>query len=63
MINIRRVKLALIKKIPDRVTIIDEIGYTPIERRQANQFFNLIGELYEHTSIIITSTHLFPTSI
>lgn len=39
--------------------IIDEIGYTPIERRQANQFFNLISELYEHTSIIITSNKGF----
>ncbi len=27
--------------------IIDEIGYTPIERREANLFFNLISEMYE----------------
>jgi len=39
--------------------IIDEIGYTPIDRREANQFFNLISELYERTSIIITSNKSF----
>ncbi len=39
--------------------IIDEIGYTPIERKEANLFFNLISELHEHTSIIITSNKSF----
>ena len=39
--------------------IIDEIGYTPIERKEANKFFNLISELYEQTSIIITSNKEF----
>lgn len=42
-----------IKKVD--LVIIDEIGYTPIERREANLFFNLISELYEKSSIIITS--------
>ena len=39
--------------------IIDEIGYTPIERKEANQFFNLVSELYEKKSIIITSNKSF----
>ncbi len=39
--------------------IIDEIGYTPIERREANLFFNLISEMYEKESIIITSNKSF----
>lgn len=39
--------------------IIDEIGYTPIERREANLFFNLISELYEKASVIITSNKGF----
>jgi DNA replication protein DnaC len=39
--------------------IIDEIGYTPIEKREANLFFNLISELYEKSSIIITSNKSF----
>jgi DNA replication protein DnaC len=41
------------------LVIIDEIGYTPIERKEANKFFNLISELYERTSIIITSNKGF----
>jgi len=41
------------------VVIIDEIGYTPIERREANLFFSLISELYEMSSIIITSNKGF----
>ena len=39
--------------------IIDEIGYTPIERKEANLFFNLISELYEKASVIITSNKGF----
>jgi DNA replication protein DnaC len=39
--------------------IIDEIGYTPIERREANLFFNLISEIFEKSSIIITSNKGF----
>ena len=41
--------------------IIDEIGYTPIEKREANLFFNLISETYEHVSIIVTSNKSFET--
>ncbi|MCK4797347.1 MAG: IS21-like element helper ATPase IstB [Candidatus Omnitrophica bacterium] len=39
--------------------IIDEIGYTPIDRKEANLFFNLISEMYEKSSIIITSNKSF----
>jgi DNA replication protein DnaC len=35
--------------------IVDEIGFTPIKREQANSFFNLISEMYERTSIIFTT--------
>lgn len=41
------------------LVIIDEIGYTPIDRKEANMFFNLISELYENTSVIITSNKSF----
>ncbi len=37
------------------ICIIDEVGYVPISREQANRFFILISELYEHSSVIITS--------
>ncbi|MDH3575930.1 MAG: IS21-like element helper ATPase IstB [Desulfobacteraceae bacterium] len=39
--------------------IIDEIGYTPIDRKEANMFFNLVSEVYEKSSIIITSNKSF----
>ena len=39
--------------------IIDEIGYTPIERNEANFFFTFVSELYERTSIIVTSNKGF----
>lgn len=39
--------------------IIDEIGYTPIDRKEANLFFNLISEMYEKQSVIITSNKGF----
>lgn len=41
------------------LVIIDEIGYTPIDRKEANLFFNLVSELYESTLIIITSNKSF----
>lgn len=37
------------------LVIIDEIGYTSITREQANKFFVLISELYEHSSVIFTT--------
>lgn len=45
--NIRKAQLA----------IIDEIGYTPITRSQANRFFNFISDTYERTSIIFTTNN------
>lgn len=39
--------------------IIDEIGYTPIEKREANLFFSLISEMYEKLSIVVTSNKSF----
>ena len=38
-----------------QLIIIDEIGYTPISKTQANRFFNFISETYETTSIIFTT--------
>ncbi len=39
--------------------IIDEFGYLPVSRTEANFFFSLISELYEKASIIITSNKGF----
>ena len=41
------------------LVVIDEVGYLPIERTDANLFFQLITELYEQASIILTSNKGF----
>ncbi len=38
-----------------QMIIIDEIGYTPITRDQANRFFTFISDTYEHSSIVFTT--------
>ena len=38
-----------------QLVIIDEIGYTPISRGQANRFFTFISDTYETSSIIFTT--------
>lgn len=45
--------------LKSQVLIIDEVGYTPIDRKEANLFFNLVSQLYERTSIILTSNKSF----
>lgn len=42
-----------------QLLIIDELGYLPVSRGEANFFFSLISELYENTSIVITSNKGF----
>lgn len=38
-----------------KLLVIDEIGYLPFGREEANLFFNVIAKRYEHESIIVTS--------
>lgn len=38
-----------------RLLIIDEIGYLPFGREEANLFFHVIAKRYEHASTIVTS--------
>ena len=38
-----------------QLLIIDEIGYTPITRSQANRFFTFISDTYETSSLIFTT--------
>jgi len=42
-----------------RLLIIDEIGYLPMNRDQANLFFQVIAALYERSSLIVTSNLQF----
>jgi len=41
--------------IGPKLMIIDEIGYLPFGREEANLFFNVIAKRYEKGSIIVTS--------
>lgn len=50
-------RLRWIKKC--QLLIIDEMGYLPVSRGEANFFFSLISELYENTSIVLTSNKGF----
>ena len=47
-VRLKRISLA-------DLVIIDEVGFQPITRQEANDLFGLINELYLQTSIIITS--------
>jgi DNA replication protein DnaC len=38
-----------------RLLIIDEIGYLPMSREQANLFFQVVAKRYERGSLILTS--------
>ncbi len=42
-----------------KLLIIDEIGYLPFGREEANLFFNVIAKRYEHGSVILTSNLSF----
>jgi len=37
------------------LVIIDEIGYTPITKTQANRFFSFVSDAYERTSMVFTT--------
>lgn len=41
--------------IGPKLLIIDEIGYLPFGREEANLFFNVIAKRYEQGSVIVTS--------
>lgn len=38
-----------------RTTLIDEIGYLPFGRDEANLFFNVVAKRYERGSMVLTS--------
>ena len=42
-----------------RLLIIDEIGYLPLSRDQANLLFQVVAKRYERGSIVLTSNLTF----
>jgi DNA replication protein DnaC len=58
--EISRKSAARLKYIKNSdLLIIDELGYLPIGKVEANLFFQLASQLYENTSIVITSNKGF----
>jgi DNA replication protein DnaC len=57
--SISRSRQKIKRIISSDLVIIDEIGFVPISREEANLFFQLIAKLYEQTSLIITSNKGF----
>jgi DNA replication protein DnaC len=41
------------------VLVVDEVGYQPLERAEANLVFQVISKRYEKRSIILTSSKTF----
>lgn len=41
--------------ISPKLLVVDEIGYLPFGRQEANLFFNVVAKRYEKSSIIVTS--------
>ena len=41
------------------LVIIDEVGYLPVSKADANLFFSLISQLYQTASVVITSNKGF----
>jgi DNA replication protein DnaC len=42
-----------------RLLVIDEVGYLPFGREEANLFFNVVAKRYERGSMILTSNLAF----
>ncbi|HCR82445.1 MAG TPA: ATP-binding protein [Lachnospiraceae bacterium] len=55
----RQSKTKLNRMLRANLVVIDEVGYLPIERTDANLFFQLIADLHEQASIILTSNKGF----
>lgn len=51
----RKSKGKINKILSSSLVIIDEVGYLPITREEANLFFQIISSLHEQASVIITS--------
>lgn len=54
-----RSKKQLVRLYQANLVILDEVGFQPISRQEANMLFGLINRLYQQTSVIITSNHGF----
>jgi len=54
-----RLKERLRYDVRYKLLIIDELGYLPMDRTDANLFFQLIAARYEHGAVIVTSNRSY----
>ncbi|MBA3488058.1 MAG: ATP-binding protein [Longispora sp.] len=54
-----RFKRQLAAYLRPAVLVVDEIGYLPLDRTEANMVFQLVSRRYEHGTMIITSNKSF----
>jgi len=54
-----RSKRRLKQIMSSQLVIIDEVGFLPVNRQEANMFYQLISHFYQQTSVIITSNKGF----
>lgn len=54
-----RSKRRLKQIINSSLVIIDEVGFLPVNRQEANMFYQLVSHFYQQTSVIITSNKGF----
>jgi DNA replication protein DnaC len=54
-----RLKERLRYSVRYKLLIIDELGYLPMDRTDANLFFQLIAARYEHGAVIVTSNRSY----
>jgi DNA replication protein DnaC len=54
-----RLEWQLQQWVAPRLLIVDELGYLPMSREEANLFFRLVTRRYERASLIITSNKSF----
>jgi DNA replication protein DnaC len=54
-----RLEWQLQQGVAPKLLIVDELGYLPMSREEANLFFRLVARRYERASLIITSNKSF----
>jgi DNA replication protein DnaC len=54
-----RLEWQLQQWVTPKLLIVDELGYLPISREEANLFFRLVARRYERASLIITANKSF----
>lgn len=56
---VRKSKIKYNRILSTQLWLLDEVGYTPVTKEEANLFFQLIAELDEKVAMIITSNKGF----